>query len=281
MPCSCGRRCASLRLALRLKELKLMNPVMLWVNVGVRGLREAWTREFVGLCVVHEIQPTELSSPQLDDAWDVVCFNFDFPDSAGLKLVTETKKRWPSAPLLMLTMQPSVDLTLWALRARVFDLLAKPISAREIERCMQRVQDALEARRSQSGRSPQSAPTLMPVESRYRPRAPSATRLQLALAHIAKHSVRHIPATEVAHACRLSPSRFCHEFKAAFGVTFVAYLASFRVKQAQRLLTNRNMSIADVAAAVGFDDPSYFTRVFRKQMRVSPSEYRLRETALL
>jgi AraC-like DNA-binding protein len=72
----------------------------------------------------------------------------------------------------------------------------------------------------------------------------------------------------------MSPSRFCREFKAEFGVTFVEYLASYRVIQAKRLLTNPTMAVADVASAVGFNDPSYFTRVFKKQEGVSPSEYR-------
>jgi AraC-like DNA-binding protein len=72
----------------------------------------------------------------------------------------------------------------------------------------------------------------------------------------------------------MSPSRFCREFKAAFAVTFVEYLATYRVAQAKRLLANPNMAVADVAVAVGFNDPSYFTRVFRKQESVSPSAYR-------
>ncbi len=51
----------------------------------------------------------------------------------------------------MLTMQNSADLSLWALRSRVFDLLVKPLTEQEIERCLQRVQTALHARRSQIG----------------------------------------------------------------------------------------------------------------------------------
>jgi hypothetical protein len=72
----------------------------------------------------------------------------------------------------------------------------------------------------------------------------------------------------------MSPSRFCHEFKAIFAVTFVEYLAQYRMERAKRLLANPTISVADVAVSVGFNDPSYFTRVFRKQEGLSPSEYR-------
>jgi Helix-turn-helix domain len=78
----------------------------------------------------------------------------------------------------------------------------------------------------------------------------------------------------VALLCNMSPSRFCREFKAAFDATFVEYLANYRMQQAKRLLANPRMPVADVAVAVGFNDPSYFTRVFRKQEGASPSEYR-------
>ena len=60
----------------------------------------------------------------------------------------------------------------------------------------------------------------------------------------------------------------------AFNATFVEYLANYRMRQAKRLLANPTMAVADVAVAVGFSDPSYFTRVFRRQEGVSPSEYR-------
>src|SRR5262249_34947903 len=42
----------------------------------------------------------------------------------------------------------------------------------------------------------------------------------------------------------------------------------------KRLLANPAMPVADVAVAVGFSDPSYFTRVFKRQEGVAPSEYR-------
>jgi AraC-like DNA-binding protein len=175
----------------------------------------------------------------------------------------------------MITMQNSAELALWALRSRVFDLLVKPVTPEEIDRCMRRVQDALLARRSQAERMPQGVLGQLPAESRYRAQHPVPTRLQLALAHVAKHYLRHIPESEVALACDMSPSRFCREFKSAFGETFLEYLTHYRIGKAKRLLANPGMSVTDVAAAVGFTDPSYFTRVFRKQEGISPSEYRV------
>jgi YesN/AraC family two-component response regulator len=246
---------------------------LLWINVDRTepkdGSRLVFERRFhVTGIDGHELQAAETES------WEVICFDFDFPAMSGLRLVPEAKKRWPSAPIVMLTRQSSAELAVWALRSRVFDLLVKPVNPDEVDRALVRVTEAVQARRSQMERRPQVASAQLPPETRYRPQSGIAPRLQAAVAHIVKNYLRHIPESEVALLCDMSPSRFCREFKAAFGMTFVEYLADYRVLQAKRLLTNPTMAVADVAGAVGFNDPSYFTRVFRKQEGVSPSEYR-------
>lgn len=247
---------------------------LLWVNVRANGLDGISRVPFERFFSLTEIDPSELDSCESSDHWDALCFNFDYPSMSGLKLIPEAKARWPSAPILMLTLQNSAELALWALRSRVFDLLVKPPAKGEIERMLQRVERAVRARNSQMERKPQVAAVQLPAETRYRPQEPTATRLQAAIAHVARHYLRPIPESEVALACSMSPSRFCREFRAAFDMTFVEYLASYRMEQAKRLLANPTMPVGDVAVAVGFTDPSYFTRVFKRQEGVAPSEYR-------
>ena len=46
------------------------------------------------------------------------------------------------------------------------------------------------------------------------------------------------------------------------------------MKRAKELLANENVSIRDIAYEVGYDDPNYFTNVFRKEIGVSPLTYR-------
>ena len=247
---------------------------LLWVDVDARDPNEASRELFERLFELIEISRFEFIAADSAAAGDVICFNFDYPAMSGLKLIPEAKRRWPSAPILLLTQQNSCELALWALRSRVFDLLVKPAQEDEVSRTFERIAAAVQARRCQSERKPQGLTTQLPAETRYRPQAAVALRLQAAIAHIAKNFLRPIPESEVAQLCNMSPSRFCREFKAAFQVTFVEYLANYRTEQAKRLLGNPSMPVADVAAAVGFNDPSYFTRVFRRQEGVSPSEYR-------
>jgi len=66
----------------------------------------------------------------------------------------------------------------------------------------------------------------------------------------------------------------CRLFGKTFGVTPVEYRNAVRLERAKALLGNPRLSIADVAYAVGFQDPGYFTRQFRKQNGVSPKAFR-------
>ena len=247
---------------------------LVWVDVDAEEPTQASRSLFERLFDVIEVSRFDLETRDSDVAGDAICFNFDYPAMLSLKLIPEAKKRWPSSPVLLLTQQNSIELALWALRSRVFDLLVKPAQADEVDRTFQRIADAVQARRSQTERKPQGLTTQPPPETRYRPHAAVAPRLHAAIAHVAKHYLRPIPESEVALLCSMSPSRFCREFKSAYQMTFVEYLANYRMKQAKRLLANPSMPVADVAAAVGFNDPSYFTRVFRRQEGISPSEYR-------
>ena len=247
---------------------------LLWVNVTTGEADGSSRIPFERVFDINAVDPSELETGEPREHWDALCFDFDYPDMSGLKLIPEAKRRWPSAPILMLTLQNSADLAVWALRSRVFDLLTKPVNSREIERMLERVLHAISARRAQTERRPQGGTAQLPAETRYNPQRAVTPRLQAAIAHVAKHYLRPIPESEVAHLCNMSPSRFCREFKASFAVTFVEYLANYRMTQAKRLLANPTMPVADVAVAVGFSDPSYFTRVFKRQEGVAPSEYR-------
>jgi AraC-like DNA-binding protein len=102
--------------------------------------------------------------------------------------------------------------------------------------------------------------------------ATTAKRTRNALAHFATNISRKIDLKSVADSCHLSPSQFCRVFRKEHGVTFSEYLMRFRIKIAIQLLSASG-SIKEVAYAVGFDDPSYFSRVFRRFAGVSPTEF--------
>jgi two-component system response regulator YesN len=72
----------------------------------------------------------------------------------------------------------------------------------------------------------------------------------------------------------MSYSYFSHLFKQIMGETFSDYLNKVRVKQAKGLLEASDMRINEVAYAVGYNDPHYFSQSFKSVVGVSPSAYK-------
>ena len=101
-------------------------------------------------------------------------------------------------------------------------------------------------------------------------------RLPHSVAYIREHFAEEIDKTALAEMDGLRPSQYHLVFRNVMGCTPAGYIASLRMMKARRLLLDPEMPVGEVAQACGYDDPLYFSRVFRRVCGVSPSEYRRR-----
>ena len=62
-------------------------------------------------------------------------------------------------------------------------------------------------------------------------------------------------------------------FREKTGMSIMEYHAKIRINEAARLLRNSNMNVSEVSSRLGFEDPLYFSRVFKKVTGYSPSDY--------
>lgn len=73
----------------------------------------------------------------------------------------------------------------------------------------------------------------------------------------------------------VSMSHFYHLFKLATGCTPNDFLIRARIRRAGELLRETDLSVKEISAVLGYDDPFYFSRVFKSVSSVSPREYRV------
>ena len=99
-------------------------------------------------------------------------------------------------------------------------------------------------------------------------------RLNTVLKYIEKNFSQPITPNDLASLINLSEYRFCHLFKEVMNQSPAAYVNEIRLKRARRLLAESDMSVAEVAAYVGFNDYNNFGRQFRRLYGCSPSELR-------
>lgn len=83
-----------------------------------------------------------------------------------------------------------------------------------------------------------------------------------------------IQVEDIANALNISYRSLARQFKAESGVTISDKLTELRLNAAKQLLTDSNMPLYDVAAAVGYENEFYFSNIFKKNEGISPSRYR-------
>ena len=82
----------------------------------------------------------------------------------------------------------------------------------------------------------------------------------------------------LASALVMSPTTLRRAFHDTFGCSPMNYLQQLRIKKSMLLLVDPSKSISEIAFEVGFNDSSYFSRVFKQEAGMSPKEFRFRET---
>lgn len=104
----------------------------------------------------------------------------------------------------------------------------------------------------------------------------SLEKMKLILKYVENHYMHKITIEDIAKEVGLSQSHFMKYFKNTMGTSFIDYLNDYRLTMASRLLVSSDSSILDIAAEVGFDNLSYFNRIFKKRFHQTPSAYRKR-----
>lgn len=102
-------------------------------------------------------------------------------------------------------------------------------------------------------------------------------KLAPALKFMEAHFKENVPLSVLAKEVHMSVNYFSTFFSQTLNSTVSEYLIRMRLKHACMLLCTTNQSILSIAMESGFDNISYFNRVFRKAFGVSPGEYRKRE----
>ena len=98
--------------------------------------------------------------------------------------------------------------------------------------------------------------------------------IQRAAEYIRDNFRNKITIDDIARAVYLSPCYVSRIFKQGLGCTLMEYLTQVRVEEAKTMLKNPKYNVMQVAEESGFEDPAYFTRVFKKLEGITPSKFK-------
>lgn len=101
----------------------------------------------------------------------------------------------------------------------------------------------------------------------------NGSKIALSLDFIHDHYSGDISLEMLSDLAGLSVSRYRTIFKERMGSAPLDYIIRLRINKAKELIIDGNMSLREVAESVGYDDPLYFSRLFKKRTGIKPSDY--------
>ncbi len=96
--------------------------------------------------------------------------------------------------------------------------------------------------------------------------------IRKAIGYIRAHFNEPLTIEEIAESVNVSKFYFCREFRRETGFTVIQYLNNFRCREAEKLLNEGKYSVGEVGRMCGFDNLSYFTRIYKQIIGVTPTK---------
>jgi AraC-like DNA-binding protein len=99
-------------------------------------------------------------------------------------------------------------------------------------------------------------------------------RINLVMGYIVENFQNEILLNKVSALANMSPNAFCKYFKKVTNQTFMETVTDYRINYAMQQLLSTDKTISEISMESGFGDISYFFKVFKRRMKISPLSYR-------
>lgn len=207
---------------------------------------------------------------------DLILSDVMMPQKDGFQLVDELKNdpRTSHIPIVLLTAKAAASDRISGLRRGADAYLTKPFQREEL---LIVLHNLLQSRRILQAHYSQLALQTAPPD----PRAAEATGALEDLFLLKLRSVlepqldnAHFSIEDICQRMRMSRTTLHLKLVALTGMPITRYIRALRLGKSKELLVTSDLNIAEIAYAVGFEDPKYFSRIFSEEFGVSPAHFR-------
>ena len=194
---------------------------------------------------------------------DIVVTDIKLPGKNGLQMIEDAAV----TNGIILSGYTDFEYTRRAIRLGVFDYIQKPVDDDELEASLR----TLAARIIEEDAEVDSISDGSTIKLKENVQNHC---INVAIDYIGRNYMNQIALSDIARETRLSESHLSTLFKSETGINFLQYLNAVRINNALRLLASSSMNVSEIARAAGFPTPGYFTKIFRRFMGKTPTEYR-------
>ena len=194
------------------------------------------------------------------DMPDIILTDIMMPGMDGFKIIEWIKANSYNCEIIILTAYGTFEYARKALDFGVTGYLLKPINEAELKDLLNKAIYNINQNSKQADHI-NSVNYSLPV--------------RLACEYLEKNYQENINLNKISNYVSLSKNYFCNIFKKETGITIWDYLIRIRMEEAKRMLLDTDQKTYEISERVGYDDPSYFGRLFKKYTGFTPIEFRV------
>ena len=229
-------------------------------NLELKVLEKTIKKHFVDELEIFASSNGRKASQICDEVKpDIALLDIEMPGMNGIELAKYIKEKYAECIIIFITAYDRFDYAIEAMHIKAFDYLLKPWKE---ERLCELINTAIE-----NVRSMQKTDSIVHSQK------------DIIKDYIDRNYKKDISAKDVAGILGYSDVYFSKVFKQLFDDNFINYLTKIRIDRAKVLLKDVSFNIKEVGKSVGYADSNYFTKVFKRSVGMSPSEYRSKHNA--
>jgi YesN/AraC family two-component response regulator len=194
--------------------------------------------------------------------------DIEMPQGSGLDLFEWVKAYHPQTECIFVTCHDEYSFLRAAMQLGSCDYILKPVDYDQLNETLGEVVNRLADREKRVAR-PESALKLTMQDS-----TSSNRYVAQIIDYISEHLTETIAIADIAEKLHLNAQYIMRLFKKEVGCPVLQYITATRIALAVRYLTETNISVAEVALLCGFDNYSYFIRIFKRFTNETPVAYR-------
>ncbi len=196
---------------------------------------------------------------------EVLITDIRMPAMTGLTLLNHVHQQYPFIKTIIISGFSDFSYARTAIQYGVHNYLLKPVDSDELFTTLQELTVALSAKRNSYD------DTLDIFKTAKSP----AQLAHILYEYIVAHYKEKINLTQISNTLGYNANHLTKIFHDVYHTTPNKFIISLKMQDAQYLLVNNpNVSIGQIGEYIGYPDPGYFSRIFKKQLGVSPFEYR-------
>ena len=209
---------------------------------------------------------------------DVVLTDINMPFMNGLQFSKQLKAELPDTKFVILSGYDEFEYAKEAIELSVEEYILKPVNSDELYQLFSRLKVRLDDE-SEKRRNLENLQRYYQESIKFFNDQTSDSNVYDLIEKARDYILEHfnecdLSVDRICSILNVTPNYFSTLFRKKTGDTFIAYLTNLRMEKAKWLLENTDEKAYMIAGMVGYDEPNYFSYVFKKAYGISPSKYR-------